>query len=117
MNPPFFMAWKVPFTAMGKIGDPVSFASRNAPDLNDWICPSLLRVPSGKIIRELPFFILATALSIIILLLLPRDRSREMYLFNAIFQPTKGIMNNPFFATHLKGKKSLNRTRISAPDW
>ncbi len=97
---PFGIAWRVPTTASGRIGQPVSIARRKAPSLNSPSAPSSVRVPSGNSIT-LTFLSsrsCAPRMADTMLCLLPRTSlmSRDI----SISQPTSGYLKKSSFDIH-----------------
>ena len=110
-------AREVPSRAIGRIGARVRSASSNAPLLNGRMRPSTERVPSGKIITELPPRSVASHISIIRITLSRLPRTSGMYRLSDMFQPISGIRKFSIFETHLKCRNSRNSTRMSTKDW
>jgi len=99
-NECFAMQLRVPATAIGRIGEPVSIASLNAPSLNGRRSPVGERVPSGKIMMLtcLRSRSRHSASACIVLSRLPRLTGMSPAI--RMCQPITGILKSVSFDSH-----------------
>ncbi len=99
-NEPFAIMWRVPATAIGRIGTPVSIARRKAPSLNGSSSPPFDRVPSGKIMTETRFASRSRQAASASTVLERLPRVRRMSPAMLIIHPMTGILKIVSFDSH-----------------
>ena len=106
----------VPLMATGTISTPDLIASTIAPALKSCILPSLVLVPSGKMITEVPAEIFCAASPMLFKACLPRDRSTGIYPALRMAGPQMGTLKSSFLASQ---RKSIPRNpcRAKISNW